>query len=145
MTTVFDNVKKLAKKYGYSLQKVAEKAGIGTNAIYGWKKYNPSPDSLAKVAKVLHTTPEYLQGVKPISDDNEDLKWQDFGMAYGGRIPDDLRKMYTAMAEQYVKDHPEALRDAFDEEEDDELDWETTKIIMKILWCGLLITVNDTT
>ncbi|MDF7683367.1 helix-turn-helix transcriptional regulator [Lactobacillus sp. ESL0679] len=120
MTVVFDNVKKLAKKYGYSLQKVAEKAGIGTNAIYGWKRYNPSPDSLSKVAKVLHTTPEYLQGVKPTSKDDE-LTWQDFGMAYGGRIPDDLKDMYDALAEQYVKNHPEVLKDTFDEE-DDELD-----------------------
>lgn len=120
---IYQRIHDLAHEKGISLQKVAEKAGISINLIYSWKnKKNPSKSSLAKVAKVLHTTPEYLQGVKPISDDNEDLKWQDFGMAYGGRIPDDLRKMYTAMAEQYVKDHPEALRDAFDEEEDDELD-----------------------
>lgn len=120
---IYQRIHDLAHEQGISLQNVAEKAGISINLIYSWKnKKNPSKSSLAKVAKVLHTTPEYLQGVKPISDDDEDLTWQDFGMAYGGRIPDDLRKMYTAMAEQYVKDHPEALRDAFDDEEDDELD-----------------------
>jgi transcriptional regulator with XRE-family HTH domain len=109
MTTVFDNVKKLAKKYGYSLQKVAEKAGIGTNAIYGWKKYNPSPDSLAKVAKVLHTTPEYLQGVQSISEKN-DLTWQDLDMPYGGKIPSELKKYYRAIAQQYVNEHPEEFK-----------------------------------
>lgn len=125
----FDRIKKLAKNQKLSLMQVNNRAGLGERSIYHWKNQKPNIVSLRAVAKVLHTSTDYLLGntddptqISPKIDDDEDLTWQDFGMAYGGRIPDDLRKMYTAMAEQYVKDHPEALRDAFDDEEDDELD-----------------------
>ena len=30
-------------------------------------------------------------------------------MAYGGRIPDDLKDMYRAIAEEYVRKHPNSL------------------------------------
>ncbi|MCO6528630.1 MAG: helix-turn-helix transcriptional regulator [Gilliamella sp.] len=124
--TAFDRIKKLAKEQHLTLAKINEKAGIGTNSIYRWKTQVPTSENLQKVAKVLHTSTDYLLGntndpsqVSQKSDEDEDLTWQDFGMAYGGRIPDDLRKLYTAMAEQYVKDHPEALKESFEEEDDD--------------------------
>lgn len=119
--TIYERIHELARRKGISLQKLAEKAGVSTNLIYSWKKQKfPSKTSLKKVADALNTTPEYLQGVKHISEE-KDLTWQDFGMAYGGRIPDDLRDMYKALAEQYVKNHPEALKKS-KEEEDDELE-----------------------
>lgn len=108
---IYQKIHDLAHKKGMSLQTVAEKAGISINLIYSWKnKKNPSKTSLAKVAKVLHTTPEYLQGVKQISDEDEDLTWQDLDMPYGGKIPSELKKYYRAIAQQYVDEHPEEFK-----------------------------------
>ena len=118
--SIYKRIYELAQKKGLSLQKLAEKAGVSTNLIYSWKnKKHPSKTSLKKVADVLNTTPEFLEGIKPVSSE-KGLTWQDFGMAYGGRIPNDLKDMYKALAEQYVKNHPEALKQS-EEDEDDEL------------------------
>lgn len=57
-----DRIKALAKKQGWSLQKVAEKAGIGINSIYRWNTKTPSTQSLDKVAKVLGVSADYLLG-----------------------------------------------------------------------------------
>lgn len=112
MTTI-ERIKKLAKKYDMNLQAVAEKAGIGINTIYKWKNYDPKGTDLAKVANVLNTSTDYLLGrtanpAEPEPDST--LTWQYLDMPYGGKIPDDLKGMYRALAEQYVKDHPESLK-----------------------------------
>lgn len=112
MTTI-ERIKKLSKKYNMNLQETAEKAGIGINTIYKWKNYDPKGTDLAKVADVLNTTTDYLLGrtddvAKPQPDSG--LTWQDLDMPYGGEIPDELKGMYRALAEQYVKDHPDSLK-----------------------------------
>ncbi|QNQ80815.1 helix-turn-helix domain-containing protein [Lactobacillus sp. PV034] len=111
----FDRIKKLAKKNGMSLQIVAEKSGIGINTIYKWKNYDPKGTDLAKVAKQLHTTTDYLlcntdDPKIPDSTTNDGLSWSDLGMPYGGSIPDDLKGYYKVMAEQYVKEHPDLFK-----------------------------------
>lgn len=60
--TLLENIKILAKKYRYSLSEVNDKAGLGTNTIYSWKSKTPSIENLQKVAKVLHTSTDYLLG-----------------------------------------------------------------------------------
>lgn len=50
----FDNIKALTAEQGITIKRLAEKAGIGENSIYRWKKTNPSTKSLEKVAKVLN-------------------------------------------------------------------------------------------
>jgi len=57
---VFDRTKQFADKRGLSLQQVAEKAGLGINSIYGWKKKDPSISRLTKVAEVLNVSVDYL-------------------------------------------------------------------------------------
>lgn len=52
----------MAKKHGYSLTELNEKAGLGKNTIYSWKTKTPSTENLQKVAKVLHTSTDYLLG-----------------------------------------------------------------------------------
>ncbi|URW71716.1 hypothetical protein MU859_01995 [Lactobacillus kefiranofaciens subsp. kefirgranum] len=37
------------------------------------------------------------------------LTWSDFGMPYGGNIPDELKQTYADLAESYFKRHPEML------------------------------------
>lgn len=118
MTTV-ERIKKLAKERGLSLQQAAEKAGIGINSIYRWDKVTPSSNSLEKVANILHTTTDYLLGrtddpTIPNNSENHinsnTLTWLDLDMPYGGSVPDELKDYYKAMAEQYIKQHPEILK-----------------------------------
>ena len=70
MTTI-DRIKKISKEKGWSLQKVAEKAGIGINSIYRWNTKTPSTSSLQAVAKVLDVSVDYLLG-KEDSSENMD-------------------------------------------------------------------------
>ena len=72
MTTV-ERIKELAKQRGWSLQKVAEEAGIGINSIYRWNKKVPSTKSLTKVAKVLNVSVDYLLGKDEHKDHYYDL------------------------------------------------------------------------
>lgn len=61
--TLVDRIKETAKnKRGWNLKTTAEKAGIGINSIYRWKEQTPTTDSLAKVAKVLDVSVDYLLG-----------------------------------------------------------------------------------
>lgn len=60
--TTFERIKKLSKKLDKNLQKVAEEAGLGQNAIYKWQQQNPKGTDLAAVANILHTTTDYLLG-----------------------------------------------------------------------------------
>ena len=66
--SVFDRIKLVAKKRGYSIAEIETKLKLGTNSIYNWKKRTPTADNLAKVAKLLGTTTDYLLG---ISDEEE--------------------------------------------------------------------------
>ena len=111
----FERAKNLAKNKKMSLREVNDKAKLGTNSIYKWKRNKPGSDALAAVAKVLGTTTDYLNGLTddpdiPGKPEKHELTWQDLDMPYGGEIPDDLKGMYKALAEQYVKDHPESFK-----------------------------------
>lgn len=111
----FERIKKLAKEQHLSLVEVNDKAKLGTRTIYHWKNKQPSVASLAAVANVLHTTTDYLNGLTddpdiPGKPEKHELTWQDLDMPYGGEIPEDLKGMYKALAEQYVKDHPESFK-----------------------------------
>lgn len=112
----FERIKDLAKKRKMSLVEVNDKAGLGTRTIYHWNKTKPSNEALKSVAKALHTTTDYLNGLtndpSPIHDliDEPGITWTDLDMPYGGEIPDDLKGMYKALAEQYVKDHPDKFK-----------------------------------
>ena len=73
--TAFERIKKLANKRGLSLIEVNDKAGLGTRTIYHWKNKVPKSDSLTAVAKVLHTSADYLLGntddPSPVSKDDK--------------------------------------------------------------------------
>ncbi|WEV43001.1 helix-turn-helix transcriptional regulator [Lactobacillus sp. ESL0684] len=73
--TLFDNLKIMAKNHGMSLLQINEKAGLGKNAIYKWKTQQPSTENLQKVARVLHTSTDYLLGntddPSPVSNKDE--------------------------------------------------------------------------
>ena len=95
MDTV-DRIKELAKKRGWSLQKVAEKAGIGINSIYRWNSKTPSTQSLIKVAKVLDVSTDYLlNGDAEESNKTADLADEETIFTYEGKKipPEDLEYM----------------------------------------------------
>ena len=95
MDTV-DRIKELAKKRGWSLQKVAEKAEIGINSIYRWNSKTPSTQSLIKVAKVLDVSTDYLlNGDAEESNKTADLADEETIFTYEGKKipPEDLEYM----------------------------------------------------
>lgn len=93
--TLFDNLKIMAKNHGMSLLQINEKAGLGKNAIYKWRTQKPSTENLQKVAKVLHTSTDYLLGntddPSPVSKDHHAVDIEnDELLSYRGRpIPED--------------------------------------------------------
>ncbi len=110
--TTFERIKKLAKDHGMTIAEVNQKAGLGKNSLYNWKYQKPSYESLKKVADVLGTTPDFLNGVT--SDKTEGkIQWKDLGMPYGGHIPDELNDMIDSIAETYLKNHPELIKDKY--------------------------------
>ena len=65
----YDNIKRIAKKRGMSLQDVAEKSGLSSNIIYQYRnKINPTEKTLAKIAKTLDLDVAELQS-KSVEDD----------------------------------------------------------------------------
>ncbi|WP_165207230.1 helix-turn-helix domain-containing protein [Weissella sagaensis] len=60
--TTFERIKEISKSKGYSLTKLNDMAGLGTNSIYHWRNKTPSTDSLQKVADVLGVSVDYLLG-----------------------------------------------------------------------------------
>lgn len=112
---LLERIKERAKKFDLTLSDVAEKTGISSNTVYSWRKKTPRSDKLKQVAELLHTTTDYLNGLTdnpdiPGKTEKHGLTWQDLDMPYGGEIPDELKGMYRALAEQYVKDHPDSLK-----------------------------------
>ena len=91
--TTFERIKKLAKNQHLTLSKVNDMSGIGTNSIYRWKNQTPTSDNLQKVAKVLHTSTDYLLGntddPSPVHKDNEhpfiDISDEDSIYSYRGK------------------------------------------------------------
>ncbi|WP_294836641.1 helix-turn-helix domain-containing protein [uncultured Lactobacillus sp.] len=118
--STFERIKELTKKKHLTLAKVNDMAGIGTNSIYSWKTSVPSIENLQKVAKVLHTSTDYLLGntddPAPASNDKEsgtvDLD-HDQVFSYRGRhVP-----------EKYLKMVKELMDADIDEDNDDNGEW----------------------
>lgn len=113
--TTFERIKKLAKDHGMTIAEVNEKAGLGKNSLYNWKYQKPSYESLKKVADVLGTTPDFLNGVT--SDKTEGkIQWKDLGMPYGGHIPDELNDIIdSAESDSFSEDQKTLLNNYLDE------------------------------
>lgn len=95
--TVFERTKKIASSKRLSLQNLAEKAGLGINSIYSWKKKDPSITRLTKVADVLNVSVDYLLGNtdNPSKKKSVDLNDDDVIMTFEGKPipPEDLELM----------------------------------------------------
>lgn len=71
---VYENVKRIAKQRGLSLQKVAEQAGLGINSIYDWRKIDPSISKVQKVADVLNVSLNELVSTNAATITDTDLE-----------------------------------------------------------------------
>ncbi|WP_270529267.1 helix-turn-helix domain-containing protein [Limosilactobacillus vaginalis] len=79
--TAFDNIKRIAKKRGMSLQTVAEKAGLSRNLIYQYNgKTEPTLETIRKIADVLSVNVEDLVATSK-SESNKKLADKVQGMS----------------------------------------------------------------
>lgn len=72
---VVDRIRGLCKKSGITLAELERRCGIGNGVIARWGKSSPSYERLARVAKELETSVEYLQtGGEQRESSNMDIK-----------------------------------------------------------------------
>lgn len=118
MSVLYSRITDLTALKKMSLAELERKLGFSNGIISTWKKSNPSIDKVEKVANLFDTTTDYLLGrtddpTIPNNSENHinsnTLTWLDLDMPYGGTVPDELKDYYKAMAEQYIKQHPEIL------------------------------------
>ncbi|WDF83597.1 helix-turn-helix transcriptional regulator [Lacticaseibacillus pabuli] len=109
--TVFERIKTTAKNRGWSLQEVAQRAGIGINTIYGWKKGTPAANKLQAVADKLDVSVDYLLGNtdNPSTDTQHDTKPNDLSedvpFAFEGReIPAEQMELIRQMLANFKGD-----------------------------------------
>ncbi|KRL88694.1 helix-turn-helix domain-containing protein [Lactobacillus kalixensis] len=110
---LLDRIKERAKKFDMSLQDIAEKTGISPNTIYSWRKKTPRIDKLQKVADVLHTSTDYLNGKTDnpnISDDintkSADLADDDVLFTYQGKeIPAEDMDYIRGLLKRFDENH----------------------------------------
>lgn len=60
---LLNRIKERGKEFDMSLQDIANATNISANTIYSWRIKTPRTDKLKEVAKVLHTTTDYLNGL----------------------------------------------------------------------------------
>lgn len=111
--TPLDRIKKVAKKRGFSLTQVNNKAHLGTNTIYSWKTKEPSYNNLQAVAKVLGVSVDYLLG-KPENNDKQpkhtDLLDKDVILAFDGKDISESEKEKILDYARYVVSQREARK-----------------------------------
>ncbi|MCJ8184773.1 helix-turn-helix domain-containing protein [Lactiplantibacillus pentosus] len=106
--TVFERVKKLAKKNKISLLQLNDRAGLGKNAIYKWKTQNPSTENLQKVASVLGVSTDYLLGntndpEPSVSSDNLTKNQKLIAYSIDPDISDEERQAIINMVKEAMK------------------------------------------
>lgn len=90
--TLVSRTKEISDLRKMSLKEVASKAGLAENSIYRWDTNTPKADNLAKVAKVLNVSVDYLlertddMSVIRTDNDKNDLREADRRvLSYGGK------------------------------------------------------------
>lgn len=58
--TAFDRVKTLCNENGIKISELERILGIGKNASYKWKKYNPASDTLFKLSEYFGVSTDYI-------------------------------------------------------------------------------------
>ena len=58
--TVFDRVKNLCNEKGIKVSELERILGVGKNASYKWKEYNPASDTLFKISEYFGVSTDYI-------------------------------------------------------------------------------------
>lgn len=110
--TMFERIEFISKKRGMSLREVNEKAKLGTNAIYRWKKQTPSVDKIKAVANVLNVSVDYLLGKESKTNNakHADLLDKDIILAFDGKDISESEKEKILDYARYVLAQREAKK-----------------------------------
>lgn len=104
----FERTKDLAKKRKMSLLEVNDKAGLGKRSIYNWKSRKPGIMALGAVAKVLHTSIDYLSGITndpaPRIQDTVNLEDEVPYAYYGHPVPKEYLDMVRELMKRDIKE-----------------------------------------
>ena len=100
--------KEFSKKRKMSLLEVNEKAGLGKRSIYNWKTRKPGIMALGAVAKVLHTSIDYLSGITddpaPRLQDTVNLEDEVPYSYYGHPVPKEYLDMVRELMKRDIKE-----------------------------------------
>jgi len=103
----FERTKELAKKRKMSLLEVNDKAGLGKRSIYNWKSRKPGIMALGAVAKVLHTSVDYLSGITndpaPSVQNTVNLEDEVPYSYYGHPVPKEYLDMVRELMKRDIK------------------------------------------
>ena len=104
----FERTKELAKKRKMSLLEVNDKAGLGKRSIYNWKTRKPGIMALGAVAKVLHTSVDYLSGITndpaPSVQNTVNLEDEVPYSYYGHPVPKEYLDMVRELMKRDIKE-----------------------------------------
>ena len=108
--TLAERIKDARIAKHYTQKDLAKLINVKSTTVSGWElgRNEPSIETLKKLAQKLDVSIAYLVGVEDATEDNA-LTWEDLGMPYKGKIPDELKATYDDIAKGYFKRHPEYL------------------------------------
>lgn len=108
--TLAERIKDARIAKHYTQKDLAKLINVKSTTVSGWElgRNEPSIETLKKLAQKLDVSIAYLVGVEDATEDNT-LTWEDLGMPYKGKIPDELKATYADIAKGYFKRHPEYL------------------------------------
>lgn len=108
--TLAERIKDARIAKHYTQKDLAKLINVKSTTVSGWElgRNEPSIETLKKLAQKLDVSIAYLVGVEDATEDNA-LTWEDLGMPYKGKIPDELKATYADIAKGYFKRHPEYL------------------------------------
>lgn len=128
MSVFSDRLKAMRESAGWTKTYVATRLHLPltTYANYEYGKREPDIDTITAISTLFDTSNDYLMGKTNNPDNNiarqDDtaLTWSDLNvpMPYGGKMPEELRKNYADLAQNYFKYHPEYLNKNREHHED---------------------------
>ncbi|MGK0551214.1 helix-turn-helix domain-containing protein [Enterococcus faecalis] len=112
---LFKRIKEIAKrKKGMSIKELGLTLNLGENAIYTWKKSNPSIEKVEKVSDFLEVSTDYLLGRCALNSiTNEiDLKDQDLTLTYNGEpLSETDKKLLLSVTKALIAEHDHEFGD----------------------------------
>ena len=108
--TLAERIKDARIAKHYTQKDLAKLINVKSTTVSGWElgRNEPSIETLKKLAQKVDVSIAYLVGAEDATEDNAHT-WQDVGMPYKGKIPDELKATYADIAKGYFKRHPEYL------------------------------------